>query len=322
MKVLFVASSRSEHFSLPPHVEAQRASLEACGVDVDSFRVTSTRDIRLLKTALNLRKLIRQGQYDVVHAHYVYNGLLTLLANGGRRTIVSFLGSDVNGTSKPGGGITLGGRVSQWASIFVVWWAQWSIVKSQEMKQRLPRRLYRKVEVVPNGVDFEKYRALDKKEARRKLGLDLGAIYVLFMGNPNDYNKNINLARDAVAAMSTKTELLSPYPVESSEVVLYMNAANVVILTSLREGSPNIVKEAMACSRPIVSVHAGDAAEVVGDTPGCFVVGYDKNAFAVALDKAITFGATHGRATIDLLRREVVAERIISIYKNIEGERS
>jgi len=50
---------------------------------------------------------------------------------------------------------------------------------------------------------------------------------------------------------------------------VWLNASNVLLLTSLHEGSPTVVKEALACGLPVVSVDVGDVAERIEGIEGC-----------------------------------------------------
>jgi glycosyltransferase involved in cell wall biosynthesis len=100
-----------------------------------------------------------------------------------------------------------------------------------------------------------------------------------------------------------------------------MCAANCLLLTSKTEGSPQVIKEAMACGCPIVSVDVGDVAERVSGVEGCYVVRTrEPKDIAEALLKAIAFkGKTKGRERIQEmgLSNDQVAERLMAIYQSL-----
>ena len=159
---------------------------------------------------------------------------------------------------------------------------------------------------------------------RQALGLRSDRQYVLFLGNPADPNKNITLAREAVQRLGRPdVELLHPYPTSHEQVVQYLNSTDVFVLCSFGEGSPNVIKEAMACNCPVVSTPAGDAAWVLGDTPGCYIADYSAGHFAEALQQALHFAREHGRTRgrerlLALgLDAETVAWRIESVYRRV-----
>jgi glycosyltransferase involved in cell wall biosynthesis len=89
-------------------------------------------------------------------------------------------------------------------------------------------------------------------------------------------------------------------------------------MTSYWEGSPNVIKEAMACNIPIVSVDVGDVQDVIGDCPGCYIVKRKSEDFTAKLDFILrTVDRTEGRAFIQHLEIQKVAKKIINIYKKI-----
>ena len=100
-------------------------------------------------------------------------------------------------------------------------------------------------------------------------------------------------------------------------VPIYMSACDVLVLTSALEGSPMVIKEAMACNLPIVSVTVGDVTEVIGDTPGCTIVEREPTAIAAKLVEALrTPRRTDGRTRIDHLRHDRIASRIVEVYSH------
>jgi glycosyltransferase involved in cell wall biosynthesis len=106
-------------------------------------------------------------------------------------------------------------------------------------------------------------------------------------------------------------------------VPLYMNACDVLVLASRKEGSPQVVKEAMACNLPVVSTATGDVREVIGGIEGCHICTAEPQDIADKLVAALTFGRrTEGRKRVENLSMERVAERIIEAYGQVLARRA
>lgn len=56
-----------------------------------------------------------------------------------------------------------------------------------------------------------------------------------------------------------------------------MNAADIIVMTSLWEVSRNAIKEAVACKRSIVSTSVRDIKRLYGDLDGHFLIGFGKD---------------------------------------------
>ena len=106
-----------------------------------------------------------------------------------------------------------------------------------------------------------------------------------------------------------------------------MNAADCLLLTSWSEGSPNVIKEAMACNCPIVTTDVGDVNERLDGLDGCYVVRDNEleservRELGNAIEKAIEFGKrTEGRKRLmeDELTIELTAKKIIKLYESIQ----
>jgi glycosyltransferase involved in cell wall biosynthesis len=189
------------------------------------------------------------------------------------------------------------------------------IVQNREM-----RRLLRldSTEVIPCGIDLELFHPMDHGEACRLAGLDPGKKYVLFAYNPQEQRKRFDLIEAAVAMAREQLpeiEILQVRQRPHSEMPLYMNAADVLVMASMVEGSPLAVKEAMATNLPVITVDVGDAAELIGTTAGCYLVRREAAAVAEKIIEVCRRGErTNGRDWICKLSMEAVAKRIIEVY--------
>lgn len=321
MKVLFVFSGNSTAFPISPFTRAQADSLRDRGMKVDYFPITGKGLLNYLKNVGPLRRHLQQNQYDLIHAHYSLCGWVAVLAAGRLPVVLSLMGDDAQGTFNGTNRIEFKSYLLIWLTRLIQPFVAAIISKSANLEKAVWRKKIS--HIVPNGVRLEEFRIFEGG-CREELGLEKDKKYVLFLGNPDDTNKNIALVQSAIQLLKRPDVIfINPYPVKHEQVVKYLNSVDVFVLCSFGEGSPNVVKEAMACNCPMVVTPAGDAAWVAGDEPGCYVAGYDPADFAGKLRQALEFAATAGRTTgrerlLSLgLDAGAVAEKIESIYKRV-----
>jgi teichuronic acid biosynthesis glycosyltransferase TuaC len=299
-------------------VYSQAQSLRALGVEVDviyipGYRARSEylRGIAALRTAVT-------DSFDVVHAHYGYSGVVASLQ---RRIpmVVSYCGSDLLGTPNERGTPTKLSRLLAAGFAQVARRAAATITKSSAMASVLPRGCRGRNHVIPNGVDLDRFRPMDCAEARRQLGWQSKVPIALFVGDPDVPSKNFALAH-AVCEELTRhgrpVELHVARDLDPAAVPRCMNAADALLFTSLSEGSPNVIKEAMAVELPIVSTPVGDVPERLQGVSGTFVAESTVDAMASSLQKAIEVGrAPAAREAVKDLSLERVAERVLAVYR-------
>ncbi len=305
-------------------VEQQIRGLEAIGCEV---RVLFIDRSRLGKRAYRstrpmLREALVKERPDLVHV--MYGGVMAELATrvvGSLATVVSFCGTDLLGEESGPVSLRVRAAIGVWCSRRAARRAHHLVVKSRNLELALPRSIDRgRVTIIPNGVNLERFRPLDRAECRGRLGWSADAFHVLFStGEMGGSNKRLPLAEAAVdhlRAHGVDAVLQIMRSAPHDEVPLWLNAADAVILTSMHEGSPNIVKEALACNRSVVSVAVGDVAERIEALDGCFLAepSADHLAEKLALVHAGA-GCTGGRARMEELSVERVAERLLGVYR-------
>ena len=310
MKVLFVGSGN--HGKISPILKSQGDSLAAAGVEVEYFLIKGKGLKGYLEHTSPLKKYVKENRIDVIHAHYSMSAFAASLA-GVKPIVVSLMGSDVKATESYKLVIRFFARFFHWRAI---------IVKSQDMYKDL--RIKRAL-IVPNGVNLDLFKPMDKATCRHSLGWDAEKIHVLFPANPFRPEKDFALAQKSVGLLDKNLEIHVFEQVEHQKTPLYFNAADVVLLTSKWEGSPNVVKEALACGCPIVSTDVGDVSERIAGVEGCYVA-HSRNPEKLAdlLNKALNFeGRTKGNEKIvtDGLDNRQVAEKLIRIYCQILKEK-
>lgn len=302
----FVVASENKGI-VAPFVKEQMEALRHVGCEVFFFGLKGKGFKGYLKNLPALKKTIKEFNPDAIHAHY---GLSGLLANLQRQVpvVTTYHGSDIN---EP--------KVLPFSKM-AMQLSAWNVFVSRKtMDIAHPNRDF---SLLPCGIDFSDLQLTEKNEARRKMGLDTNKRLILFAGAFDTYVKNAPLAKEAVVRLQDdNTELLELKGYSRDEVTLLMCAVDAFLLTSFTEGSPQVIKEAMACGCPIVSVDVGDVGERLEGVEGCFVSETrNPQALAELLRKAMSFqGKTKGRDKLmaDGLDNMIVAQQLLEIYERV-----
>ena len=304
MKILVVARYKEHGFA--PFVTEQVAALEKAGVECCFFPVRSKGITGYLKQLPGLRRVINVIKPDIVHAHY---GLCGLLANLQRRVsvVTTYHGSDINEKN-----VLWLSKIAMLLSAYNVFVSQKNIVIAKPKKN---------FALIPCGINLEDYPIVEKAKARQQMGLDSDKKYILFAGAFDNKVKNAPLAKEAIACLNDENvQLLELKGYSRPQVALLMQAVDAFLMTSVTEGSPQVIKEALACGCPIVSVDVGDVKERIERVDGCFIANRDADDLANCLKKAIAFDKrTNGKDAImcDGLINDAVASQLKDIYAKI-----
>ncbi len=306
MKVLVVTNMypRPEAPSHGVFVGDQVESLRRLGVEVDVLFMNGRGNkLNYLWAYPRLWNALRKKRYDVVHAHYIFSGLVAR-AQWQAPVILTHHGPEVF--------MTWERHVCKLAT----GWFHKVIMVSQEMVDRLG---YKDATVIPCGVNMERFSPVPQDEARRRTGLPLDKKLVLWAGEYFRPEKRYEIVQEAMRILTAEDSnvelvLLSGRP--HADVPVYMNAADVLLLTSDAEGSPMVVKEAMACNTAVVSTDVGDAAEIISGTEGCYVTSQDPHDVVEKLKLALAFGKrTNGREAVKAMELDEISRRIMAVYE-------
>jgi glycosyltransferase involved in cell wall biosynthesis len=251
-------------------------------------------------------------RYDVVHAQSGHCGVLAALQLRSP-VVLSYMGYDLDGA--------LDRRVRGleqriFRSLSLAFAA--TIAKSARGRSALPAHGRSRNAVIPNGVDRELFGPRDRAESRRRLGWDETPV-ILFAADPDDPLKDFALAEAAVERLRRRVpgvRLVTAGSIDPEEMPVWMGAADVLLLTSRSEGSPNVVKEAMACNLPIVSTDVGDVRDVFGGARHCHVCERDPDVLGGALAETLAASPerSDGRDRTGHLGSDVIAGRLAEVY--------
>lgn len=317
MKILVIASDKGGKFA--PFIEEQIAALQACNVEIIRYGVTGKGISGYLREIPHLKRMIRQEKPDVMHAHFGLCGLLATLVSIGLHTpvVVTYHGCDINAKkNRPFSQMAM--HLSAW-NIFV---SHRQMLNAFSTEQRANK--HTNWSIIPCGIDTHLF---DSENCCEQWFDDrfTNKNYVLFAGSYTEPVKCAALAKQTIEVYNqnhpdSPIEMIELRGYTRDEVVTLMHKCNTLLLTSIREGSPQVVKEAMACGCPIVSVDVGDVAERLGKMEGGYVIPTrNPHEIAEALEQAIHFGRTQGREKLleDELDNAQIAKKLVDIYTKI-----
>jgi len=291
-----------------------------------------------------LKKIIDEGDYDLIHCHTPVGAMLTRLAARGARK----RGTKVLYTAH-GFHFYKGAPLINWLVYFPVEWilALWTdmlITMNQEDYARAQKFGAGKVCYVPGvGIDTKKFapNCVLRAEKRRELGLTDENILVLSVGELNA-NKNHRVVIEAISQIDDPRvqyiicgkgslehelrELLQRFGVSEQvtlagyrrDVDLYLQAADVFVFPSLREGLPVALMEAMASGLPAVCSRIRGNTDLIEDGVSGFIVDNDPRAVANAIAELVS-SPERRKVYVEAARRQVERFDLRSVETVMRG---
>ena len=317
MRVLIVTSEwpTQSHPIAAPYMIQQVNFLRKAGIDVKVFPFHGEKSIiNYIQGWYRLHRLLSVKDIHLIHAHWGQNAIISVPSK--IPLVITFHGSDLQGIQDDDGKQTIYGKFLRRFSKIGAKYASEIIVVSDHLTKFLPggKRAY----VIPGGVDLNLFHPIHQSDARDQLGLHHDKKYILFAANPKRDVKRYSLAALAVEQIKNyfNLELITIANVPHQQVPIFMNAADVLLVTSRQEGSPTVVKEALACNMPIVSTDVGDVKQRLSTILGCVVCEND-NPETIAAGLSIVLSQEkriNGFDHVKCLDESLVVEQIIQVY--------
>ena len=306
MKALHLITSTRSFF------EQQVLTLEERGVECTVIGVPGDYRAESPRTPLDYLRFypevlsqVRREEYDLVHANY---GLVApfALAQPTRPVVLSLWGTDL--MSEMGWLRRLSRFGAQRADAVVV------------PSPAMSRRLDVDHELIPFGIDTSLFRPIPRDEARAQVGWETDRTIVLFPYDPARSVKDFPRAQRIVDRASVDVELRAVTDVPHDQMPYYMNASDVLLVTSKRESGPLTVKEAAACNLPVISTDVGFVRETIEGVENC-AVGTSDEGLTAALEYVVEDGGrSDGRDAIDELGLESMGDRLVGLYERVLGD--
>ena len=294
-------------------LKEQIDSLTCLGLENEVFFINGREGGKkeYFKAVFRLRKHLAKNKYDIIHCHHSYSAF-TLLFSGrilGNKCLVSYQ----NEPKKEGGRI-----------LFKILYKFLDLII---LKNKSPEISLKKTFYLPNGVDTEFFKPSDRNVCKKQLGLEEKKKYIIFMDSNTKHRtqKRVDRFNETIKILKEKYLLSNLEPliltnVKRQLIPLYICASNLHLLTSDFEGSPNSVKECLACDVHVVSTPVGNVAELIGDVNGSYVSKtFDSEELAELTSKALNIKHYSSRESIMKKGLDIksVANKLLNIYTEL-----
>jgi glycosyltransferase involved in cell wall biosynthesis len=326
MKVLMVTNQypTESRVNTNPVVLFQSKGLIELGLDIDLFHIDKSKKGKLIyfEVIISLYLAWKKTRYDLMHIQF--GGIQALLGSiiSKKKCVITFHGSDLHGGTKLRWHERVFAIVNVFSSRIASQIAGEVIVVSQNLTQYLPKKIKEKAHIIHTGVDYKVFQETNQELSKQYLDLDPNKKYILFSDISNAKLKRRDLAEASISIIkisSVNVELLILSNQPYNLVPYYLNAADCLLLTSDIEGSPNIIKEAIATNLPIVSVDVGDVKEICSGIENSFIVERNINEIADGIMKALSYSRLNGgrEQKKKILSNEFICRQILQVYMSL-----
>lgn len=292
-------------------VREQGDALRELGVNVFYFAVKGKGLKGYIASLTRLKESIRDNSIDLVHAHYGFSGALAVL----QRKVPVVI------TFHNGETLSFKGKL---ISSVAAWLSKYNIFVAQHIHDKL-FKVPKEYSIIPCGIDLKLLPIVDKEQAMNNMRLRTDVPNILFGGSFSNARKNYPLAKQAIDLLPYEVNLVEMKGFSRTEVDQLLCGCDLFLMPTKSEGSPQVIKEAMACNCPIVATGVADIPTLLSNVSQCFITGFDANEIAERVDSIIkSKQRSNGREIVVSMNLDnpLVAQRIITIYEKVLNKRA
>ena len=249
--------------------------INSIGVTTEIYKISNRSFLNWVKDLLRIKKILSDTNFDIIHTHWGYNFIYSFCFSYPQ--VITFHGSDLNIPKTWTVRNIIIHLLSRLATIF----SNYNIFVSGDLS-KFNKNKPLKSSVVPMGVNLEKFFPDDKIECRKKLKLPLNKNLILFGGNTTQPVKRYYLAKKAFKNLDDNYHLINLNYNSYEFMPLYINASDMLLMTSSSEGSPMMIKEAIACDIPVVSTNVGDVRKIISGLNNCYILSQNPSPSTIA----------------------------------------
>ncbi|MBR4705521.1 MAG: glycosyltransferase family 4 protein [Paludibacteraceae bacterium] len=284
-------------------------ALRELGCEIAYYAVVGKGVRGYLRNVKPLQKKILEFQPDIIHAHYGLSGMVAVLA---ARKKVPVIITCHNGETLS--------RSANIITSLAIQRADYTICVAQHIYDKLYMKPKHYM-IQPCGIDMKDLPLVDKAEAMKEMNLPKDKINILFGGSFSNARKNAPLANAAIKILNRDDiNLIEMRGFNRKQVNLLFCGCDMLLLPTKSEGSPQVLKEAMACNCPVVATDVADIAYLLQGVTNSYVTSFDPKDVADKIQRVIDCGErTNGRERVETLRLDnpQVAAKYLKISKQI-----
>ncbi len=232
----------------------------ACEHDLYYINAREKGSMEYLFSMFNIPLKIIKHKYDIIHIHYGLSALFLSIYKPMAKVYLTLHGSDI--LEKQGKNLQV------YVTKFLLKRVDKVFIQSKEMEPII-RPFNKNYEILPCGVNTDFFKP------DRKIKNDERTKTVIFPGNRSAHVKNYSVFEKVIGYLKEQSSFLIKQEfidnLSREEVRDILNTGDCLLMTSISEGSPQVVKEALSCGLPVVSVPVGDVPFMIESVPHCYI---------------------------------------------------